>query len=121
MAQTRIVAQNATATEVRTGATRVKKVSVRQKTSDAPRLYLQLFNILTPTVGTTVPVDVFRVPVGDAARQPPWEKYIFASSFGGKFYDTGLSFAVTTTPTGLTAPDSGDEPEVIVDWEPLGT
>lgn len=120
MAQTRVTAQGATATNIRSGRTKIKKISVRPGSTTASRVFLQVFDSNSPTVGTTEPIDVLRVPAGDAAVQAPWEKYIFASSYGGKDYPTGLSIAVTTTPTGASGPSAGAEPEVIVDWEPLG-
>ena len=44
------------------------------------------------------------------------QKSIYASERGGLLFPTGLAYAVTTTATGNTAPDSGDEPGVKVSW-----
>lgn len=119
MAQYRNTGLNATGVLVYTGACKVKKISVRPGADAAPELKVQVFDALAPTVGTTDPQDVARVRAGDSARNREWEKYIYAGSRGGKHYSTGLFVAATTTAAGSTTPTSGQEPEVIVDYEPL--
>lgn len=118
--QSRTAAQDATYTAVRTGVTLVKGVRVEQHTTDAPKLYLQLFDAVAPTVGTTAPNDVIEIPAGSDNLDMARIAAQFQSSRGGKYYGTGLAYAVTTTHDGLTAPDAGDEPVVTVDYEAVG-
>lgn len=120
MARSRTAAQNATATAVRTGRTHLRNVRVRQRTTDAPRLFLQIFNAASPTVGTTAPEIVLPVPAGSANMDSQGYDYPMQGPRGGVELGTALAYAVTTTHDGNTAPDAGDEPEVIIDYEPLG-
>lgn len=119
MAVNRQTAQGSTVTQIYNGACRIKKIEVRAGAAAAPELFLQVFNNYNPTVGTTQPNVPLRVVPGDSAINNPWQKYIFAGSYGGMYFGTGLAIAVTTTPTGSTGPTAGQEPEVIVTYEPL--
>jgi len=118
--QSRTDAQNATATEVRSGATLLKNFKVEQRTTDAPRLFLQIFNIASPTVGTDAPEVVIPVPAGSGNFDSARLGGQFQGNGGGLYLSTALSYAVTTTHDGNTAPDAGDEPVVILDYEQLG-
>jgi hypothetical protein len=93
---------------------------VEQRAAAAPRLFLQLFNTNAPTVGTTVPEIVIPVPAGSGTVDEAVVKVVFKGSQGSLVLNTGLAYAVTTTPTGSTGPTGGQEPVVIVDYEPLG-
>jgi len=117
MSQTRAL-QNATALAIRTGNTIVKRIRVRQYAGAAPRLYLQLFNTNAPTVGTTAPEMVIPVPAGNTQKEAAVRDIIIAGN--SKHFGTGLAIAVTTVHDGAVAPTAGQEPEVIIDWEPLG-
>lgn len=117
----RTAAQSNTSTDVRDGACVVKSIKAIQRTVDAPVLYLQIFNDGTaPVVGTDAPVHVLQVPAGIADHQGVYIKEEFQGSLGGKYLTSGLSYAVTTTHDGATAPDAGDEPEVEIHYENLG-
>lgn len=118
--QSRTSAQNATATVARDGATVVKGIRLEQHTNDAPVLYLQVFNHASPTVGTTAPATVLQVPAGSTKVEFARLAAQFQGAFGGLHLATALSYAVTTTHDGLTAPDAGDEPVVVVDYEKIG-
>ena len=113
----RTAAANATATEVRTGAVLIRNARIRQFTAAAPVLYLQIFNVEVPTVGTTAPVEVIRIPAKVTDQQATVTKRTMYSSLGGLYLDTGFAYAVTTTHDGNTAPDAGDEPEVEINYE----
>lgn len=104
---------------LRNGRALVASIKVTQFVFDAPALYLQVFNTNAPTVGTTAPVMVIPVPAG-STQWPEWTKIDFAGKRGGMHFATGLSVAVTTTHDGSTGPDAGDDPQVIIDWEPVG-
>lgn len=118
--QSRTNAQNATATVVRTGATLIKGIRIEQHSNAAPALCLQIFNTASPTVGTTAPLVVMHVPAG--STKPDYTRLAaqFQGQFGGLHLGTGLSYAVTTTPGGLTAPTAGDEPVIIIDYSAIG-
>lgn len=118
--QSRTDAQNATATQVRSGATLLKGFKVEQRTTDAPRLFLQVYNTNSPTVGTTAPEVVVPVPAGSANFDSARLGGQLQGNGGGLYLSTGLAYAVTTTHDGLTAPDAGDEPVVMLDYEQLG-
>ncbi len=118
MSQSRVAAQNATATVVRNGACTVERIRARQYAGAAPRLYLQLFNTNAPTVGTTAPEMVIPVPAGDTKKEATQRDVRISGN--GKNFSTGLSYAVTTVHDGAVAPTAGQEPEVIIDWEPVG-
>ena len=118
--QSRTEAQDETATVVRNGKCYVKNIRVEQRTTDAPALYLQVFNTNDPTVGTTLPTAVLPVPAGNANRDMAFNEVRCKSEVGGIYMGTGLSYAVTTDSTGNTGPDAGDEPVVVLDYENLG-
>jgi len=104
---------------VHTGKVLTRKIDVRQHTNDAPVLYLQLFDVVAPTVGTTAPNKVLVIPAG-ITKQVSVAVYNISGSLGGLSFGTALSFAVTTTHDGSTGPDAGDDPEVILDYTPIG-
>jgi hypothetical protein len=118
MAQTTVNAQNATFTLARTGSARLKNIRITQRAGAAARLFLQLFDLAAPTVGTTVPTMVIPIPAGNTQSDGEASETRFSSNRGGIIFSTAISFAATTTATGLTAPTAGQEPEVSVDWEP---
>lgn len=118
MSHSRTAAQNATATVVRNGACIINRVRVRQYAGAAPRVYLQLFNTNAPTVGTTAPEMVIPVPAGNTQMAATVQDVNLTGK--GNRFSTGLAYAVTTVHDGAVAPTAGQEPEVIVDWEPLG-
>jgi hypothetical protein len=107
---------------VRTGFTLLNSISIRQKTNDAPQLYLQLWNTAAAsvTIGTTAPVMVIPVPAGSTKVEDASLKVTFSGKHGGRQFSTALSYAVATVHDGGTACDAGDEPEVIVNYEALG-
>ena len=113
-------AANATAVDVRTGAVLIKNIKVTQRTTDAPRLFLQIFNVHNPTVGTTDPEIVIPVPAGNANLDAASLSIEAMSPTGGLYLSTGFAYAVTTVFDGLTAPDAGDEPQVLIDYNQLG-
>lgn len=118
--RSRTDAANATAVQVRTGRTHIKNVRVEQRKITAPRLFLQIFNVLNPTVGTTAPEMVIPIPAGQANMDLAVLDVPLAAKRGGLELGTGFAYAVTTTHDGSTNPTAGDEPVVIVDYEPLG-
>jgi hypothetical protein len=61
--------------------------------------YLQVFNTTTPTLGTTVPILSLPVPATSGANIPPGS---LATAF-----NTAISVAATTTPTGSTTCTTG--------------
>jgi hypothetical protein len=109
-----------TAVVIRTGRTALKAVTVRQRTFDAPVLYLQLFNTASITPGTTAPVAVIPIPAGNANIGATAHKVAIAGTKGGGEFTTALGYCVGTTHDNGVAPDAGDEPEVIISWEPIG-
>lgn len=120
MARSRTDAANATAVVVRNGRTHIKNIRVEQRASAAPRLFLQIFNTNAPTVGTTAPEMAIPVPAGQANMDAAVLDVPFGAKRGGLELSTGFSYAVTTTPTNAVAPTAGQEPTVIIDYEPLG-
>jgi len=118
MAQTTVNAQNATLFLARTGSARLKNIRVTQRTGAAARLFLQVFDAVAPTVGTTLPTLIIPVPAGNTQSDGEVLETRLSSNRGGAIFGTAISFAVTTTATGLTAPTAGQEPEVSIDWEP---
>jgi hypothetical protein len=106
---------------IRTGATRIKAVLVRQRTFDAPVLFLKLFDDATVTMNAQAADFSIRVPAGRAGVDAQTAKIIFAGNEGGLIFATALTYGVSKLNTvSDTTPDAGDEPEVIIDWEPLG-
>jgi hypothetical protein len=109
-----------TAVVVRTGATILKSLKVAQRATGAAVVYLQLFNTASITPGTTAPVAVVPVPAGSTIMDAAVLKLIFAGTKGGGQFSTALGYCCTTTHDGSTSPTAGQEPEVIINWEPLG-
>lgn len=117
MAISRTPNADATAVAVRNGRTRIKSVTMYQRSASAPALYLQIFDTNSPTVGTTAPAMVLQIHAGQSEKQGR-QKVIVSSERGGHRLATGLSYAVTTTPTGSTNPATADRPLIDVAWEP---
>ena len=115
MALSRTDNADATAVAVRNGATRVKRVTITQRSNTAARLYLQIFNSNSPTVGTTAPDAVVPIPAGRAGMQII-QTAIFAGNLGGLLLPTGCAYAVTTTPTGAAGPSGSDRPRIDLHW-----
>jgi len=113
-------AANATAVDVRTGAVLIKNIKVAQRTVDAPRLFLQIFNVHNPSVGSTAPEIVIPVPAGNATLDSASLSVEAMTPVGGLYLSTGFAYAVTTTPSGSTNPDGGDEPRILIDYNQLG-
>jgi len=106
---------------VRTGACVLKAVKVLQRTFDAPILYLKLFNDATVTVASQAADMVIPIPAGRTNADSQKHKMNGDGDYGGIYFNTALTYAVTTLATvSGTAPDAGDEPEVILDWAPIG-
>lgn len=106
---------------LRTGACRIKAVEVTQRTIDAPLLFLKLFNDATVTVASQAADFSLMVPAGRTDMDCTKVKAVFSGKRGGMIFDTALTYAVTTLNTvSDVAPDAGDEPEVIIQWEAIG-
>jgi hypothetical protein len=106
---------------IRTGSTRLKSITVRQRTSDAPVLFLKLFDDATVTVASQAADFSIRIPAGRTNVDAQALKTIFSGNEGGLIFFTALTYAVSKLNTvSDTTPDAGDEPEVIIQWEPLG-
>lgn len=118
--ESRTNAADEVAVVVRNGRCLLKSIKMEQRKSDAPVLYLQIFNTNAPTVGITAPVMVLQVSAGSTNLDVAIDKVIFDGKFGGKYLATGFSYAVTATHDGAGAPDAGDEPTIIVHYENLG-
>ncbi|MCA9455857.1 MAG: hypothetical protein KC587_04295 [Nitrospira sp.] len=104
---------------VYTGESVLRSIKILQKTEDAPLLYLQIFDHASPTVGTTAPSMVLPVPAGLSGRMVPF-RYDLTGPQGGLKLGTALTIAVTTSHDGATGPDAGDEPDIVLDYQPLG-
>ena len=113
-------ALNATPVNIRNGASIVRNIQLEQRMKTAAELYVQIYNINAPTVGTDKPVMVLPVPAGNTLLEVAQLSVIFQGPFGGRLHSTALSIACTTTPDGLTAPTGGQEPRVVVDYNQLG-
>lgn len=83
---------------IRIGATTVYQVTI-DNTNNAAISYLQMFDAVTATVGTTAPNMILRCA-------PSTKKTIFLDIATGEPFATALSLACTTTPTGSTNPAS---------------
>lgn len=108
-----------TAVVIRTGSTKLTAIKAVQRTFDAPVLYLQLFNTASITPGTTAPVKVIPIPAG-AVQDAKAIKEAYSGTHGGIEFGTALGYCVTTAHDNGVAPDAGDEPELEIQWEPLG-
>ena len=120
MARTRTDAANATAVAVRNGRVHIKNIRMEQRAAAAPRLFLQIFNTNAPTVGTTAPEVAIPVPAGQSNMDMQTLDIIVGAKRGGLELSTGFAYAVTTTPTNAVAPTAGQEPTIIIDYEPVG-
>jgi hypothetical protein len=120
MPYTRDAAATNTAVVIRTGQTALLSVKVAQRAGAAAALFLQLFNTASITPGTTVPIAVVTIPAGSTIMDATVLKVAFSGTKGGAEFTTALGYCVTTTATGSTAPTAGQEPELIIRWEPLG-
>ena len=82
---------------------RLKSVKIRVNPDSAVDSYVQLFNSADATPGTTAPNDVIYVPAASIAGR----RLEYNVNFGGKFYNVGLTWIVTTTHDGATASTTG--------------
>src|SRR5512134_224156 len=115
MPKTHDQSADATAVVIRTGATRLKAIEVKQRTFDAPILHLKLYNDATVNVAADPPRFVFPVPAGRAQIDAQVYKASFSGKEGGIIFDTALTYAVAVEAVaGATAPTAGDEPEVVI-------
>lgn len=105
----RNTSQSETPSVIRNGSSEARAVTVRQHSTAAPALYLQVFDSASPTPGTTKPLMVLPIPAGVRSR-----KFQFS---GGILMGNGLSIAVTTAPDNGTGPSASDRPEVILSFE----
>lgn len=82
--------------EVKASAGKITK-AVCFSTDDAVEAYVHLFNVAhsSVTLGTTVPVRTYKVPLGGE---------VIDLCLNPELYDTAIAVAVTTTYTGTTAP-----------------
>lgn len=113
----RTAAANATAVALGAGPFVLTSVKVRRYVG-AAALFLQIFDNNAPTVGTTAPYLVLPIPLFVSGMPEVNQKYPFAGNRGGVRMRSGLSYAVTTTPGGLTDPIAGEEPTVEMYYEP---
>lgn len=109
---------NATGVVASATPVRINSITVRQRSAVAPRLYLQLIDRASATIGTHAPADVVSIPAGRTEHQSVNKKVEYSGTNGGLQFGTGLVYAVTTDINGSTNPNAGDEPEVIIDFEP---
>ena len=78
---------------------RLKSVKIRPNPDSVADSYVQLFNSVDATPGTTAPNDVIYVPAANIAGR----RVEYNVNFGGKYYNTGITWIVTTTHDGATA------------------
>lgn len=98
---------------------KLKKVSARPANSiSSAACYVLVWDRATlPVIGTHNPVLTFIVPAGGTDLQGFWHKVVCASSRGWTL-TTGLWVAASLSPYTASAPVSGQEPEVLVDYAP---
>lgn len=113
-------AMSGVAVLIRTGSTKLCTIQVSQRAVAAPLLHLQLYDTASPVVGTTAPIKVVPIPAGAINMQQMSYKETYSGSRGGIEFATALACAVTTTHDGAIGPTAGQEPQVIIRWEPLG-
>src|SRR3990167_9992124 len=80
---------------IRNGATRVKSVTVRQRTFDAPVLFLKLFDDATVTMASQAADFSIRVPAGRSDVDAQVAKVVFSGNEGGLIFATALTYAVS--------------------------
>lgn len=113
----RTAAQTNVATLASTGKGIIKSVTLRQ-TNVALKCFLQIFDIVAPTVGTDLPIFVMQLPaLLTGTLTAVVAKATFYATGGGLPFVTGLSYAITTTATGPTSPVVGTEPTVVIHYE----
>lgn len=128
MARSRTANQGAAATNVSSGSAKSELSSVVIETPDGMtnKVFLQIFDNSSPTVGTTVPDIVVPIPappvdtiLGQNIKGKKKYKVVLAGPKGGLDFSSGLSYAVTTTGNGNTDPAAGDKPTVLVFYQPV--
>lgn len=121
MAQYRNAALGATPQQCNTGIVqaKLKKVSARPANSVLSAVcYVMVWDrATTPTIGTHEPKLVIEVPAGVTDLQGLWHKAVCAGSRGWTL-TAGLWVAASLSQFSSSAPVSGREPEVIVEYEP---
>lgn len=63
-------------------------------------VFLQLFNEVSPVVGTSTPVQSFLIPQGNGVVRGAADQLIP----NGLYFSSAITYAITTTPTGATGP-----------------
>lgn len=82
------------------GSPVIQLISINASNPNTSAVYVQVFDAATAgavTLGTTAPTFWYAIPAGGVLDKDPVAPYVFAS---------GIVVAVTTTPTGNTAPSS---------------
>jgi hypothetical protein len=94
------------------GPARLNSVRVRVNPASTAVSYVQLFNSVDATPGTTAPADVIYVPAGNVAGRV----LEYHTAYNGKYYGTGITWTVTTTHDGGTAATTDAPLRVDVDY-----
>jgi len=107
-------AVNAKADVVAAGTARIYMISGASPAGATLVGYLQIFNAAAAavTLGTTPPEFQFRIEAGVTRT------INFYDSADGVTLPTALSWAVTTTPSGLTAAAAGNTPTITILYRP---
>jgi hypothetical protein len=80
-------------------AARLKAVKIRLNPDSTAASYIQIFDSADATPGTTAPNDVIYCPAASTAGRDA-EMNV---NYGGKWYNTGITWFVSTTYNGATA------------------
>lgn len=94
-------AADESATTVRSDQTHLMGIEISNL--NAQDLFIQLFNASSPTVGTSTPVQSYLIPQGNGINAHGALDMVFEN---GIRFTTAMSYAITTTPSGSTGPDT---------------
>jgi hypothetical protein len=112
-----VAAQSNVITNIGAGRFKLRSIYVRQEKQTAPAMYLQIFNKANGIPGTDVPDEVIFLPAVTSPFAPMVKRIKISGSNPYCVFDTGLSFAVCTSPTNGTDVGSTKRPFVRIDYD----
>ena len=112
-----IAAQGATITNVGAGRFKLRSVFIESNIAAAPAMFLQIFNKANAVPGTDTPQEIVFLPANTTPTGYMTKRAKFSGSNKSLLYDTGLSFAITTTYNGNTDVGAANRPKVRIDYD----
>ena len=113
-----VSAQSNVITNIGAGRFKLRSVYIRQENQTSPAMYLQIFNKANGNPGGDTPDEVIFLPAVTSPFAPMVKRIKISGSnpYAGLF-DTGLSFAVCTSPINGVDVGATKRPFIRIDYD----